>query len=347
MRKDFLSLHRLTKTYAGQKAPVLKSISLRLQKGQILAVVGESGSGKSTLLKAIAGLIDLDKGRIEMEGTRLLGPSEQLVPGHPDVKMVTQDHRLMPNRRVEEGIRFQLRAYAREEQNRRTQQLLEDFALLELAQRFPPELSGGQRQRAAFAVALADYHELLLLDEPFSNLDRMYKEELKESLQRTLKAMESTAVLVTHDPLDALSIADLILVLRKGRSLQLGTPKQLYLDPKTPYIAALFAETDFFPPHHYKEVMGKVSSPTDEAVALYGIRTAMVKLGRTEGGIKGRAAHKTYQGHRTRVRIELSKGIDLHAYTDDHSIAIGTTVTVQVPIEYLLRFDSEGALLKS
>ncbi|MCY7352535.1 MAG: ABC transporter ATP-binding protein [Cytophagaceae bacterium] len=235
--QPLLRVCSLSKSYQNQ--PVLHDISFSLNAGEVLALVGESGAGKSTLLHLLAGLTEADSGEIFLDETDVTAFARRLVPGYPAVKLVAQDYRLFPNVSLRANICYALREYSREYQAFRVDQLLELTDLLLVADRLPRQVSGGEQQRAAIARALAERPRLLLLDEPFSHLDALHKQTLRQNILALVHTEGIGCIIVTHDLLDALTTAETIGVLRKGRLLQLTTPSQLLLSPADAYVKAL------------------------------------------------------------------------------------------------------------
>ena len=222
------------------KKPVLKDISFQLKKGEHLCVMGESGCGKSTLLKAVYGLLNLNKGTIFWDDTKVLGPKHHLVPGMDFIKYVAQDFDLMPYTSVSENIKKFLSRFYPEEAQKRTEELLEVIEMTAFANTKVKTLSGGQQQRVAIARALAKEPELILLDEPFSQIDNFKKNSLRRKLFAYLKEKNIACIVATHDKNDALSFADTLLIIRDHTILVSGTPKNIYNNPKENYVAALF-----------------------------------------------------------------------------------------------------------
>lgn len=220
--------------------PVLQDINFSLQKGEHLCIMGESGCGKSTLLKTIYGLLDLNKGSLFWNGTEILGPKEHLVPGMSFIKYVAQDFDLMPFITVSENIQKFLSRFYPEESQKRTAALLEVIEMAEFADVMVKTLSGGQQQRVAIARALAKEPELILLDEPFGQIDNFKKNSLRRKLFNYLKEKEITCIVATHDGDDALSFADKMLVIKNNASIALDKPIDIYNNPKNKYIASLF-----------------------------------------------------------------------------------------------------------
>lgn len=223
---------------------VLKNISLELNPGEQLSIIGESGSGKSTLLKIIYGLYHLEKGKLFWEDTPLLGPNYNLVPGEEFMKYVAQDYDLMPFITVQENVGKYLSNFYPRKKRKRIAELLELVGLSAYAETKSTDLSGGQQQRVAIAKALAQEPKLLLLDEPFSNIDNFKKNSLRRELFSYLKSQNISCITATHDNMDSLAYADKTMVLKDGEKVCIDDPKKLYKNPKNKYVASLFGEVN-------------------------------------------------------------------------------------------------------
>jgi iron(III) transport system ATP-binding protein len=216
------------------------SVNLNLDKGQTLSLFGNSGSGKSTLLKAIYGLVDIDKGSIFLNGKRTFGPSRNLVPGHPNVKLVSQHYELLPNHTAEENIFQHLHFMFKKDKRRIVDSLVELFELQECRKKKPNCLSAGQQQRTAIATALANVPDLLLLDEAFNNLDFALRQSANNYITHLQQEYGMAVVYVSHHTQEAFRIANSAAVMQKGRIVQKGAPEELYFKPETEEIASLF-----------------------------------------------------------------------------------------------------------
>lgn len=235
-----LKAENISKTYPGEDYGAVNNVSLSVDKNEIMALVGKSGSGKSTMLQIIAGLMKPDEGSIHFKDELLGNPEEQLIAGHPSIKMVFQDFQLKPNMTVEENVRYKLLQFDKAYQTERTAELLVLCNLSDFAARKPKELSGGQKQRLSIARALADDPELLLMDEPFSNLDPLTKQDLLMELIDIVKSEGLGLVFVTHDTRDAMLIADKVVFLSDGELIQNDTAERIYNKPINLDIAKFF-----------------------------------------------------------------------------------------------------------
>ncbi len=228
-----LQIRKIVAGYDG--APVLSGVSFNVAHGELAAVLGPSGSGKSTLLRVIAGLVRPFEGAVVLDGRVLSGPRVNVPPEKRSVALVPQDAALFPHLNVLANASFGLpRA---ERGGTRARDLLEMVGMSELAHRMPGELSGGERHRVALARALATDPQVVLLDEPFSALDAALRIELRAQVKRVLRNAGVTALLVTHDQEEALSMADLVAVVDDGRLVQVGTPGQIYASPASRWLA--------------------------------------------------------------------------------------------------------------
>ena len=258
----------------------LENINFKQQQFQKITIAGETGSGKSSLLKIIAGLLQPDSGKVEFEGKRVIGPDEKLIPGHPGICYLSQ-HFELPNYLTVE----QVLSYANNLTDEEAFALFDICHISHLLNRRTDQLSGGERQRIALAKLLITSPKLLLLDEPFSNLDMIHKRILKAVIKDIGEKLNITCMLVSHEPADTLSWADEILVMKDGQILQQGTPKHIYTKPVNEYAAGLFgsynllslAQAEAFSHFHEIELNGS---------DLF-IRPEKLKIVESEQAVKG------------------------------------------------------------
>ena len=229
-------------SYSYNQNPTLKNISFNADYGQNVAIIGESGCGKSTLLKLIYGLYDLDNGEILYDKKTILGPKFNLIAGESFIKYLAQDFGLMPYITVAENVGKYLSNTNRKLKSDRIQELLTMVEMTEFADTKAQYLSGGQQQRVAIAMVLANEPRVLLLDEPFSQIDSFRKNNLRRNLFNYLKSKSITCLIATHDANDALSFSDKTLVLRNGEIVANNHPKKLFENPESKYIGSLFGE---------------------------------------------------------------------------------------------------------
>ncbi len=243
----FLAVSDLVVRYPGAAQDAVAGVSLGLAAGQLGVLIGPSGCGKTTLLRAIAGLEPLQHGSIEVDAERLSAPGVQLPPERRRVGMVFQDYALFPHLDVTRNVAFGLRSLSSAQTRQRVEEVLALVGLQTLAKRYPHELSGGQQQRVALARALAPQPRLLLLDEPFSNLDVELRERLAHELRDILKAAHVTTLMVTHDQLEAFAMGDAIGVMHQGHLHQWANAYTLYHEPATRFVADFIGHGVFAP----------------------------------------------------------------------------------------------------
>ena len=224
-------------------AHILKGITTSFSKGKTNLIIGQSGSGKTSLLRMLAGLLKPDSGKLSLDGEAFQNPEDQLIAGHPFVKTVFQDYRLMPNMTVRENVSYVLLNLEESEKRSRTEELLDLCGLNAFSDKMPKELSGGQQQRLALARALAEDPSVLLMDEPFSNIDPVNKASLLLEIQNISKAQNVSLIFVTHDTQDAMLISDRMGFMQSGRLIQLDIPKNVYTKPSTINVARFMSFT--------------------------------------------------------------------------------------------------------
>ena len=276
-----ITLDQVTKRY--QSHPVVNDVSLEIQQGEFLVLLGPSGSGKSTLLRAIAGLVEVDHGRISLHGRDVTGVAAR----DRGVGFVFQHYALFRHMSVADNVEFALRVrrIRRSERMARRAELLKLVALDGMDDRLPTQLSGGQQQRVAVARALAHRPEVLLLDEPFGALDAKIREELRRTIRQIQQELGVTTILVTHDQDEAFAMADRIGVMHQGRLLEVGTPDDLYARPRTRFVATFLGAANLLLGYRrgaqlHFERPGAEAVTSREIVAV--IRPEEVELNTTE-----------------------------------------------------------------
>lgn len=237
--ETIISLNQVSKHYSVDSRSGVSNISLTINKGDFVAIVGESGSGKSTLLKLIYGLLSPNAGNVLFKGEQVLGPHEKLIPGHDRMKMVTQDFNLNLYAKVYDNIAAMLSNEDVKSKQQKTWEMMEFLGIDQLSDKRIVELSGGEQQRIAIARAIITEPDVLLLDEPFSQVDAVLKTQLRADLKRLSAYLGITIILVSHDPADGMSLADMLIILRGGKILQSGKPKDIYNQPLNLYTARL------------------------------------------------------------------------------------------------------------
>jgi len=315
--RPLLELRTVSKSYGDQTA--LAPLSLSLQAGEIFGLLGASGAGKSTLLQLAANLINPDAGEVWLEGVKLELPSDLLIPGHPEIKIVHQDYHLSPTLSVRENIRYALRYYEKAYRDTRIEELLALCQLESLAEQPTKLLSGGEKQRTAIARALAEEARVLLLDEPFAHLDLPNNRRLAETIRSIVAETQAACIFVTHHAADALSLAQHLGVLQQGHLIHMGTPEEIYQHPANAYVAGLCGEANvldrawvaqYFAHQPWHEMPENKVLIRPEALALFKRPAA--------GRVEVRVERCIFEGSRYRVNVRLADEM-LVAY---HSIAL-------------------------
>jgi len=315
----------------------LDAVDLDVPAGSLTALLGPSGCGKTTLLRVVAGLERPDAGTVELGGRTVDGPGGPLPPEERGVGLVFQEHALFPHLDVAGNVGFGLRHLDRTARSARVAEVLDLVGLAGTGDRSPTVLSGGQRQRVALARALAPAPTLLLLDEPFSSLDAALRVALRDEVRTILRAAAQTALLVTHDQEEALSVADRVAVMFEGRLHQVADPQTLYGAPATPAVAAFIGDADVLPGRRAGRYLvdtplGRLATTdavASEEVAVV-VRPEAVRLrARPDGPATVRSL--TYYGRDQLVGVETADGARLRARRGpERDLARGDRVDVAV-----------------
>lgn len=304
MTAPALCVRNVSKRFNAHDDPAVYRASLDVAPGQIVVLLGPSGCGKTTLLRLINGLETPEpdpEASIVIGGHTVFGPGVNVPPERRRVGMVFQDYALFPHMTVSANVAFGLHGLDKAEALARTMTTLAQVQLGDLAQRYPHELSGGQQQRVALARALAPQPQLLLLDEPFSNLDHALRVTLREEVRSVLKRSGVAVLFVTHDREEALSLADVVAVMQLGRIVQVGAPRELYIQPASPFVASFLGEANFLPAQAHGDyaecALGQVAlaSPMRGRVQLC-IRPEALEISADPNGC-ARVEHVSYFGH--------------------------------------------------
>ncbi|GIV58237.1 MAG: iron(III) ABC transporter ATP-binding protein [Rhodothermaceae bacterium] len=307
-----LSIRGLTKRFDPAAPPVVDAVDLDVAEGEIVALLGPSGCGKTTTLRLVAGFERADAGTIEVGGRRLTdGPHRLVPPERRGLGIVFQDYALFPHLTVLENVRFGLQALPRAERTERAREALRLVGLAGYEDRRPHTLSGGQQQRVAIARSLAPAPRLILLDEPFSNLDALLRQSTREEIRAVLKRAGMTAVLVTHDQEEALSFADRVAVMRQGRIEQVGTPEEVYYEPRTLFVAQFLGRTNLLLAEaqgtEADTPLGRVAlNRSAHGPVLVSLRPEHLTLDVPEPGTPaGEVVAREFKGHDITFRVRL------------------------------------------
>ncbi|AEG92679.1 ABC transporter ATP-binding protein [Ramlibacter tataouinensis] len=346
----FLELKGLTKRYGS--AAVVKDVSLSVEKGQLVCLLGPSGCGKTTTLRLIAGFLQPDGGEIRVGGRRVSSPGDSEAPERRNMSMIFQSYALWPHMTVMENVTYglKLRGLSKDDTARRAETILAATKLAQLAQRYPGELSGGQQQRVSLARALVVEPETLLLDEPLSNLDANLREEMRFEIRRLHDKYRYTTVYVTHDQAEAMTAADLIVVMNQGVIEQAGSPEDIYQRPRTEFVARFIGGTNILRGRWdgrngvaggnqllLRCGSGEFAEDGDTAVSVrhHDVRLSASRPAGETNVVQGRVTRQIYLGSHRDYLVALPGGETLRAVTPSHvSIPPGDSVWLHLPPEH-------------
>jgi iron(III) transport system ATP-binding protein len=346
---DLLQLKNIECRYQGR--PVVQDLSMHVKKGSLVCLLGPSGCGKTTVLRAIAGLEDVTSGEILLSGKTVSSKGMTLPPEKRRIGMVFQEYALFPHLNVEDNVAFGLRNQSSNELREKVRRILKIVGMENVGQRFVHELSGGQQQRVALARALAPEPELILLDEPFSNLDIELRERLSLEVRDILKDQDITGILVTHDQHEAFAIGEHIGVMENGRILQWDTAYNLYHEPANRFIADFIGQGEF--------LAGKLLAPDvleTEAGIIKGNRAFLWPEGTTvdvllrpddiipdnNSELRAEIIDKAFKGAEIMYTLRLPTGgtvLSLFPSHSDHGI--GEQVGIRIAADHLIAFPHE------
>ncbi len=343
----FLELQGLTKRYGA--AAVVKDVSLSVDKGQLVCLLGPSGCGKTTTLRLIAGFVEPDAGEIRVGGRRLSAPGRSEAPERRNMSMIFQSYALWPHMTVYDNVAYglKLRGLPRAEAQQRADAILAATRLAQLAQRYPGELSGGQQQRVALARALVVEPETLLLDEPLSNLDAHLREEMRFEIRRLHDKYRYTTVYVTHDQAEAMTTADLIVVMNQGAIEQAGSPEEVYQRPRTEFVARFLGGANILRGRWdgrdgvacggllLRCGSGEFAGESAVAIRHHDVRLGTTRPEAASNAVQGTVARQTYLGSHRDYLVTLAEGEPVRAVTAaDVNIAPGAAVWLHLPPEH-------------
>lgn len=330
-----LSVQNLTKRFSAEAAPVVDRVSFGVEAHEIFALLGPSGCGKTTILRLLAGFEQAEAGSIVLKDQVLNDARKFVRPEQRGIGFVFQEYALFPHLDVLQNVMFGLKEGDKKTRVARAQEMLKMVGLEKLADRKPHELSGGQQQRVALARAMAPTPKLILLDEPFSNLDAVLRHETRDELRRLLKKANMSAILVTHDQEEALSFADRVAVMQDGRIEQIGTPEQLYYQPRTLCVAQFLGLTNlFFSKAHGAQaetIIGDIPlNKTAEGTVLVALRPEHLEMKPCQASIPmAEVVGREFKGHDITYRVKR-QGIEFLVHTDNRQwFEIGDKVQVK------------------
>lgn len=301
-----LQFERLSKRF--DRTAAVDGVSFDLKPGEIACLLGPSGCGKTTLLRIAAGIERPDDGRLLFDGVEMAGPSRFVPPEKRNIGLMFQDFALFPHLSILDNVAFGLRALPREEAKRVAHHALERVGLGRYAQSYPHHLSGGEQQRVALARAVVPRPQVMLMDEPFSGLDQRLRESVRAETLALLRETRASCLLVTHDPVEAMGLADRIFLMRQGRLVQAGTPEELYRRPVDAAAVRFFSDVN--------EVRGqvkdgRVDTPLGRFAAPEGFTSAAARVlirprgivPASAGGVEALVAETRFEGDDVRCRL--------------------------------------------
>ena len=347
----FLKLHQVTVTYPGQALPAVASVSLGMDEGQIGVLLGPSGCGKTTLLRAIAGLEPIAHGELRLAGQSPGGALQR-------VGMVFQEYALFPHMTVAQNVAYGLQAWPRAQRQARVDEVLALVDLQEGASRYPHALSGGQQQRVALARALAPRPDVLLLDEPFSNLDVELRERLAHDVRQILKAAGITALMVTHDQQEAFAMGDVMGVMQGGVLHQWDTPYAVYHRPASRFVADFIGQGVLVPARIVQaDGHVQVQTPVGPLVDVAECPLPQAYPGGEcdvllraddvvhddDSPVRARVVRKAFRGADFLYTLELEAGLQvLSLAPSHHDHAIGEAIGLRLEVEHVVTFARHG-----
>jgi iron(III) transport system ATP-binding protein len=329
---------------ATQGQAALDGFDLTVQAGEFVTVLGPSGSGKTTALRVLAGFERVQAGSVSIAGRLVADARHHVPPEQRQVGLVFQDYALFPHLTVEDNVGFGLRDLETSERRTRLAPIVELTGLRGFERRYAHELSGGQQQRVALARSLATRPVALLLDEPFSNLDRHLRSSLRREVREIVKSTGTTAMLVTHDREEALAIADRVAVMARGRIVQIATPESIYSHPATPEVAQMVGPADTMPgmirgqlvateagAFRFRAPAGAVADG-QRVQAVF--RAHELEFGPFAEGPDMRVAYREYRGEFTQYGIRLPSGSIVRVRRRSLApVEVGTRVTITAPFD--------------
>ncbi|MBW7861478.1 MAG: ABC transporter ATP-binding protein [Rhodocyclaceae bacterium] len=348
-----LELRHIDLAYGSNQ--IVRDLSMRLDKGRIGCLLGPSGCGKTTVLRSIAGFEPLSGGEIRLDGHLVSSTTFHLPPEQRRIGMVFQDYALFPHLSIRDNVGFGLRRMTTSDQRERVTELLTLVGLPDEGHKYPHELSGGQQQRVALARALAPRPSLLLLDEPFSNLDVELRERLSHEVRDIIKATETTAILVTHDQNEAFAVADEIGIMNEGRIQQWDSPYNLYHRPASRFVADFIGQGVLLPgtvenDHQVRVELGLLNSviPVECGAHCAGCdgKCPVEVLLRPDdvvhddaSNLKARVVKKAFRGAEILYTLELASGARvLSLVPSHHNHALGEPIGIRLDVDHVITF---------
>ncbi|WP_025028277.1 ABC transporter ATP-binding protein [Caldalkalibacillus mannanilyticus] len=343
----FIKIHQLTKHFTDQLQPAVDRFELEIEQGEIITLLGPSGCGKTTTLRMIAGFEQPSVGSIQIGDQLVYDMFSFLPPEKRGIGMVFQDYALFPHLTIAKNVAFGLSKWKNSEKKQRVQEVLELVGLADFGDRYPHQLSGGQQQRVALARALAPRPHVVLMDEPFSNLDAGLREKMRVDVMDILRKACTTAIIVTHDQKDAFAISDRVVVMNQGVIQQIASPREMYRCPKNCFVAQFVGKTNLLSGQlsadlkHVDTHIGKVCLPhqtvgslTDVTVSIRPEGCKIVEQGRYNGEVEKVIYGGEYQELQLKVTTDSHTFESIILYAPiDQDIEIGCRISFDITPE--------------
>lgn len=328
---------------------IIEGLSFHVNRGEIVSLLGASGCGKTTVLRAVAGFEAVRSGEIQIDDRTASGNGFNLPPEKRSVGMVFQDYALFPHLSVADNLAFGLNKVSAQDRRYRVKSLLSAVGLPGLGERFPHELSGGQQQRVALARALAPQPALLLMDEPFSNLDVELRERLSLEVRDILKNQGITGVMVTHDQHEAFAVSDKVGVMHEGHILQWDTPYNLYHEPLTRFVADFIGQGEFISgtlsePACFETEFGPLRANRCSCEGKFGSRVDILLrpddvVPDESGDVEATVVERAFKGAQILYTLQTDRGTRLLSlFPSHHNHGLGEQVRVRIEAEHLICF---------
>ncbi|MCZ0702284.1 iron(III) transport system ATP-binding protein [Natronobacillus azotifigens] len=344
---SFIQFQNVTKYYNRAVVPAVDHLNLEISKGEIITLLGPSGCGKTTTLRMLAGFEQPTAGEIRIGDEVVYDDRRSLPPEKRGIGMVFQDYALFPHLTIEKNVMFGLNKWKARDKKKRVQEVLELVGLGDFGQRLPSELSGGQQQRVALARALAPNPKVILMDEPFSNLDAGLREKMRFDVTNILRKANATAIIVTHDQKDAFTVSDRVVVMNEGVIQQIAAPKEIYRCPVNCFVAQFVGKTNLISGtlcpdlKHVETHFGRVCVPQQTnqesenvVVSIRPEGCRLAEYGRYAGIVEQATYSGEYQELHVRLQSDHTPNQPMVIYAPiEQDIEIGSAVTFNITPE--------------
>lgn len=342
----FIQIKQLTKHYSNSFQPAVEQFDIDVKKGEVITLLGPSGCGKTTTLRMLAGFEQPTTGRIVIDDQLIYDNTFSLCPEKRGIGMVFQDYALFPHLTITKNILFGLEKWKYKDKMLRVNEILDLIGLQSLADRYPHQLSGGQQQRVALGRALAPNPHVVLMDEPFSNLDAGLREKMRKDVTDILRKTNTTAIIVTHDQKDAFAVSDRVVVMNHGVIQQIATPRDMYRSPKNCFVAKFLGKTNILTgtmatdlKHVYTHI-GKVCLPEKRSELINDVTVSIRPEGcrlADKGRYCGEIEDVIYNGEYQEVYVKLKTESGFEMMTlyapIEQDMKLGTVVSFDIAPE--------------